>query len=364
MASPTSFGNQHRPTSLQVSPNTNSIFVTPPPYRSQQFTYDHTNTSCNVSLKFHFNSLQCQTNVNTKPSNVAFSTPLDPDAPASNIVQSDFVQCTSAEIKKSSANMSYETAKIPNSINYQFNSPHCQTTVNPIDSSVNVSRSLDPDNVRCNFFDSENVQSASADIGESSVQIPANSANVSCGTAKTPDNHLKRIFSSTGGYPTSPNHENGSSGYSQSSKPYPIVGSTQNILNKETGQKILVMKKLLCSKQGSPNLILSPTNGTRRKNGVSRCGCLTSIKFKRIDRSDKWVTDSLNLDRNHPFTTPSKIRYLPINRLISHIFEILFSSLADVNVPVSQQTVYFSNQLGGPENMGAPHDIGHQQYGS
>ncbi|KMZ71127.1 hypothetical protein ZOSMA_188G00270 [Zostera marina] len=130
------------------------------------------------------------------------------------------------------------------------------------------------------------------------------------------------------------------------------LGSTQNILDKETGQKILVMKRLLCSKQGSPNLILPLTNGTRRKNGVSRCGCLESIKFKRIDRSDKWVTDSVNLDHNHPFTTLSKIRYLSINRSISHTSKILFSSLADVNVPVSQQTADFSNQLGGPENMG------------
>ncbi|KMZ65343.1 hypothetical protein ZOSMA_325G00010 [Zostera marina] len=281
-------------------------------------------------------------------------------------------------MKESSANMSYGTAKIPNSNNYQFNSPHCQTTVNLIDSSVNVCRSLDPDNVRCNFFDSENVQSPSADIVDSSVQIPAHSDNVSCGTAKTHDNHLKRKFSSTGGYPTSPNNENGSSSYSQSNKLFPIVGevfpsyemavqsyydfasstrfsvrlgSTHNILDKQTGHKILVMKRLLCSKQGSPNLILPPTNGNRRKNGVSRCGCLASIKFKRIDRSDQWVTHFINLDHNHPFTTPTKIRYLPINRSISHTSKILFSSLADVNVPISQQTAYFSNELGGPENM-------------
>ncbi|KMZ63659.1 hypothetical protein ZOSMA_3G01410 [Zostera marina] len=339
MASPTSFCNQHRPTSLQVSPKTNSIFVTPPPYRSQQFTYDHTNTSCNVSLKFHFNFSQCHTNANTKPSNVGFSTPLDSHAPASNIVQSDFVQCTSAEMKESSANMSYGTAKIPN----------------------------------------KNVQSPSADIVDSSVQIPAHSDNASYGTAKTPDNHLKRKFSSTGGYPTSPNNENRSSGYSQSSKLFPIVGkvfpsyemvvrsyydfasstefsvrlgSTHNILDKQTGHKILVMKKLLCSKQGSPNLILPSTNGNRLKNGVFRCDCLASIKFKRIDRSDQWVTHFVNLDHNHSFTTPTKIRYLPINRSISYTSKILFSSLANVNVPISQQAAYFSNQLGGPENMG------------
>ncbi|KMZ73193.1 hypothetical protein ZOSMA_151G00250 [Zostera marina] len=114
------------------------------------------------------------------------------------------------------------------------------------------------------------------------------------------------------------------------------LGSTKNILDKESGQKILVMKRLLCSKQGSPSLILSPSDGTRRKNGVSRCGCMANIKFKRIDRSDKWVTNTVNHDHNHPFTTLSKIRYLPINRSIYETFKVLFSFLAEVNVPVSK----------------------------
>ncbi|KMZ65383.1 hypothetical protein ZOSMA_323G00090 [Zostera marina] len=130
------------------------------------------------------------------------------------------------------------------------------------------------------------------------------------------------------------------------------LGSTKNILNKESGQKILVMKRLLCSKQSSPSLILPPSNGTGRKNGVSRCGCMASIKFKKIDRFDKWVTDTVNYDHNHPFTTPSKIRYLPINRSISETSKVLFSSLAEVNVPASQQAVYFSNQVGEVQNMG------------
>ncbi|KMZ65743.1 hypothetical protein ZOSMA_30G00240 [Zostera marina] len=73
-------------------------------------------------------------------------------------------------------------------------------------------------------------------------------------------------------------------------------------------------------------------------------------KFKRINRFDNWVTDSVNFDHNHSFMTPSKIRYLPINRSISHTSKLLFSSQADVNVPVSQQAAYFSNQLGGPQN--------------
>ncbi|KMZ63746.1 hypothetical protein ZOSMA_39G00170 [Zostera marina] len=226
--------------------------------------------------------IEYKTNCNTIPSNVDFSTSLDPDATASTIFQSEFVQYTSAEIRESSANMSYGTAKMRNRMNYQFNSPHCQTNVNLIDFNGNVSRSLDPDTVHSNFFDSEYVQSASADIRKSSAQIPANSANLSCGTAKTPDNHFKRKSSFTGEYPTSPNHKIGSSSYSKSNKPCPIVGevfpsyemafqsyydfasstgfsvrlgSMKNILDKETGQKNFVMKRLLCFKQGSPILI-------------------------------------------------------------------------------------------------------------
>ncbi|KMZ65039.1 hypothetical protein ZOSMA_33G00700 [Zostera marina] len=116
--------------------------------------------------------------------------------------------------------------------------------------------------------------------------------------------------------------------------------------------KFFIMKRLLCSKQGSPSLILPPSNTTRRKNDISRCGCQTSIKFKRIDRSDQWVTDTINLDHNHPLTTPSKVRYLLINRSLSQTSRLLFASLGEVNVPVSQQTAYFSHQLGGVQNMG------------
>ncbi|KMZ71067.1 hypothetical protein ZOSMA_189G00280 [Zostera marina] len=268
--------------------------------------------------------------------------------------------------------MSYGTVKTPNSLNFQFNSPHCQTNVNPTACNVNVSTSLDSDVVCSTFFDSEFVQSTSADIRQSSAEIRTTSANLSCGTAKTPDNYFK-------GKSSSPDHQNASSSYSKCNKPCPIVGqvfpsyeitvqsyydfasamgfsvhlgSTKNILDKESCQKILVMKRLLCSKQGSLSLILPPTNGTRRKNGVSRCDCLASIKFKRINRSDNWVTETVNFDHNHSFTTPSKIRYLPINRSISHTSKLLFSSLAEVNVPVSQQAAYFSNQLSGVQNMG------------
>ncbi|KMZ61559.1 hypothetical protein ZOSMA_51G00500 [Zostera marina] len=259
--------------------------------------------------------------------------------------------------------------------------PPCEykTNVNPSACSDNVFTPLDDDVICSTFFYSEFVKSTSDDITQSSAEILPTSAILGYGTDRTPDNYCKRKYSSPAHDHSSPDHRNASSSFSQCNKPCPVVGqvfpsyelvvqsyydfasvmgfsvrlgSTKNVIDKGSGQKILVMKRLLCSKQGSPSLIFPPTNGNRRKNGVSRCCCLASIKFKRIDRSDNWVTDTVIFYHNHPFTSPSKIRYLPINRSISQISKLLFSSLAEVNVPVSQQATYFSNQLGGVQNMG------------
>ncbi|KMZ62503.1 hypothetical protein ZOSMA_45G00440 [Zostera marina] len=227
MGSPPPYDNEDRPSILQVSPNTNSIFVTPPAYRSQQFTHDHTNTSCNVSLNFHFNSPQGHTNDNPIASRVDISTSLDPDIAGSTIYQSEFVQRTSAEITRSSAeitrssaNMCYGTARTPNRLNFQFNSPLYQNTVNPTACNVNVSTSLDDDVLGSSFFDSEFIQctpadmrKSSADIRESSADIRESSANVATGTAKTPNNHFKRKSSSPGQNQTSPDHHSSSSTY-------------------------------------------------------------------------------------------------------------------------------------------------------
>ncbi|KMZ75940.1 hypothetical protein ZOSMA_109G00330 [Zostera marina] len=67
--------------------------------------------------------------------------------------------------------------------------------------------------------------------------------------------------------------------------------------------------------------------------------------------SEVWIVKHIVLEHNHPLTTLSKVRFLPINRSISSTFRLLFQSLSEVNVPVSQQTVYFSTQVGGIEHM-------------
>ncbi|KMZ58873.1 hypothetical protein ZOSMA_72G00350 [Zostera marina] len=73
--------------------------------------------------------------------------------------------------------------------------------------------------------------------------------------------------------------------------------------------------------------------------------------MKMINLSVNWIVKNIILEHNHHLTTPSKLRYLPINRSIYSTSRLLFNSLNDVNIPVSQQTVYFSSQVGGIEHM-------------
>ncbi|KMZ64398.1 hypothetical protein ZOSMA_371G00060 [Zostera marina] len=130
------------------------------------------------------------------------------------------------------------------------------------------------------------------------------------------------------------------------------LGSTNYKTSKDDGKKNLVMRRLLCSKEGTVDLLHPPKLGKRRKNAISRCGCFASIKIKREGMFEVWIFKHIILQHNHLLTTPSKVRFLPINRSISSTFRLLFQSLSEVNVPVSQETVYFSSQVGGIEHMG------------
>ncbi|KMZ64969.1 hypothetical protein ZOSMA_340G00160 [Zostera marina] len=68
--------------------------------------------------------------------------------------------------------------------------------------------------------------------------------------------------------------------------------------------------------------------------------------------SEVWIVKNIVLEHNHSLTTPSKVRFLPINRSISSTSILLFQSFSEVNVPVSQQIIYFSAQVGEIEHMG------------
>ncbi|KMZ63850.1 hypothetical protein ZOSMA_393G00020 [Zostera marina] len=108
------------------------------------------------------------------------------------------------------------------------------------------------------------------------------------------------------------------------------LGSTNYKTSKDDGKKYLVMRRLLCSKERTVDLLHPLKLGKRRKNAISRCSC-ASIKIKRKGMSEVWIVNTI---------IPS-----------SHHQKLLFQSLSEVNVPSSQQTAYFSTQVGGIEHM-------------
>ncbi|KMZ65221.1 hypothetical protein ZOSMA_32G00070 [Zostera marina] len=64
------------------------------------------------------------------------------------------------------------------------------------------------------------------------------------------------------------------------------LGSTNYKTSKDDGKKNLIMRRLLCSKEGTVDLLHPPKLGKRRKNAISRCGCCASIKIKREGMSE------------------------------------------------------------------------------
>ncbi|KMZ74898.1 hypothetical protein ZOSMA_121G00740 [Zostera marina] len=129
------------------------------------------------------------------------------------------------------------------------------------------------------------------------------------------------------------------------------LGSTNYNTSKVDGKKLLVMRRLLCFKKGKVDLLQPVKLSKRHKNAVLRCGCYASVKIKREAMSEEWIVKNIVLEHNHPLTTPSKVRFLSINRSILSTSRLLFNSPSEVNVPVSQQTAYFSSQVGGIEHM-------------
>lgn len=96
----------------------------------------------------------------------------------------------------------------------------------------------------------------------------------------------------------------------------------------EDGKKILFMRRLLCSKQENIDLILPPQVNKRRKNEVSKCGCLRALKSRWLILSKIGsIVKNIILKHNHPLTIPSKLRYLSINRFISSTSRLLFKTL-------------------------------------
>ncbi|KMZ62761.1 hypothetical protein ZOSMA_44G01640 [Zostera marina] len=141
------------------------------------------------------------------------------------------------------------------------------------------------------------------------------------------------------------------------------LGSTNYNTSKIDGKKLLVMRRLLCSKEEKVNLLHPVKLDKRRRNAVSRRGCCASVKIKREAMSEEWIVKNIILEHNHPLTTSSKVRFLPINRSISSTSRLLFNSLSKVNIPVfSADCLFFFSSW--RNRAYVMYSIGYIEFGS
>ncbi|KMZ69408.1 hypothetical protein ZOSMA_215G00430 [Zostera marina] len=116
----------------------------------------------------------------------------------------------------------------------------------------------------------------------------------------------------------------------------------------------MVGRRFLCSKQGYALSTDTANNVNERKHRRirnSRSGCLAMI-YISLDRSTRlWRVVNFIEDHNHPMVTPSKRRYLPVNRVITPLSRALFKSLNTSNISPSDQYCVAAQEAGGFDHM-------------
>ncbi|KMZ58140.1 hypothetical protein ZOSMA_7G01710 [Zostera marina] len=116
----------------------------------------------------------------------------------------------------------------------------------------------------------------------------------------------------------------------------------------------MVGRRMLYSKQGYAPLTDTTNNVIDRKHRRirnSRSGCLAMI-YISLDRSTRlWRVVNFIEDHNHPLVTPSKRRYLPVNRVITPLSRTLFQSLNTSNISPNDQYCVAAQEAGGFDHM-------------
>ncbi|KMZ67866.1 hypothetical protein ZOSMA_255G00030 [Zostera marina] len=116
----------------------------------------------------------------------------------------------------------------------------------------------------------------------------------------------------------------------------------------------MVGQRMLCSKQGYTSTtatanIVNEKKQRRIRN--LRSGCLTMI-YISLDRSSKlWRVVNFIQHHNHPLVTPSKKRYLPVNRVITPLLRTLFQSINTSNISSSDQYCVAVQEVGGFDHI-------------
>ncbi|KMZ71794.1 hypothetical protein ZOSMA_175G00370 [Zostera marina] len=116
----------------------------------------------------------------------------------------------------------------------------------------------------------------------------------------------------------------------------------------------MVGRRMLCSKQRYASSTDTANNVNERKQRRirnSRSGCLAMI-YISLDRSTKlWRVVNFIEDHNHPLVTPSKRRYLPVNRVITPLSRALFQSPNTSNISPSDQYCVAAQEARGFDHM-------------
>ncbi|KMZ58454.1 hypothetical protein ZOSMA_76G00090 [Zostera marina] len=112
----------------------------------------------------------------------------------------------------------------------------------------------------------------------------------------------------------------------------------------------MIGRRMLCSKQGyafsaATNDIVNERKHRRIRNSCS--GCLAMIYISLDRPSNLWRVVNFIQDHNHPLMTPSKKRYLSVNRVITHLSRALFQSLNTSNISPNDQYCVAVQETGG-----------------
>ncbi|KMZ67179.1 hypothetical protein ZOSMA_275G00120 [Zostera marina] len=258
---------------IHFSPNSFSIYITPPPYRlvhAQPLNppIERSRPPCNVSLDIY--SIQPEKSFDCI-SQYCHEISLDVDCNAECSKNNDF---------SVSPNATYQTINGPN----HFHETPLDIRQTPI-SSENNDVTVLPNTINCtdnaspSFFITKQPTDTNASSDDLNVNSPPFVGQLFSSYSEVVDKYY---------------------GYASKVVFSVRLSSTNSTTSKSDGKKILVMRRLLCSKQENVDLLHSVKKGKHRKNPVSRCGCCASIKLKRDDMSEKWIVKNIVLEHIIP----------------------------------------------------------------
>ncbi|KMZ68649.1 hypothetical protein ZOSMA_234G00240 [Zostera marina] len=132
------------------------------------------------------------------------------------------------------------------------------------------------------------------------------------------------------------------------------IGFNVRMRSTKINDQEMVGRRMFCSKQGyalttaTDNIV----NEKKQRRIRNSCSGYLAMIYISLDRSSKlWRVVNFIQDHNHPLMTPSKKRYLPVNRVITPLSRALFQSLNTSNISPSDQYCVAAQEVGGFDHI-------------